>query len=538
MRNEAELKVFVKPFGPGAEELQTLGHQIRAADEVRQALGKARSRLLSLELMDPPASAPKSVRPAKPDHFRATIYDYDGDRTLFVDGRLRFPTRLTLTESAVQPPVAKEEWDEAVQHLTRHEAFAKGLKCGDLRIFRPMPPLVSEPLPDGRTRRLIAVGILEGTPAGSAEIVAVDLRSQKVARFGERAPAGSRPPNQSICGAPLDARQPTAGKGTAGQAWITISQGGRTLWRFLAVRPAASSGTNGSGIELRYVDYLGKRVLYRAHVPILNVKYDRDACGPYRDWQWQEGQIEAQGSDPVPGFRLCTAPAKTILDSGSDTGNFLGVGIYVQGREAVLVSEMEAGWYRYLSEWRFRTDGTLKPRFGFAAVENRCVCNRHHHHCYWRFDFDIRSAGNNRVREFNDPPLSGNSHWHDKAFEVRRPRDPARQRRWRVENTVTREAYEIVPRPEDGVASQMPDAPFGRGDVWILRYRGSEIDDGTVAVGPPYEADIDRWVNGESVADTDVVIWYGAHFTHDLAHEDPATHGHIVGPDLRPDRWG
>ena len=36
-------------------------------------------------------------------------------------------------------------------------------------------------------------------------------------------------------------------------------KGGQTLWRFLAVRPAASSGTNGSGIELRYVDYKGKR---------------------------------------------------------------------------------------------------------------------------------------------------------------------------------------------------------------------------------------------------------------------------------------
>jgi hypothetical protein len=34
-------------------------------------------------------------------------------------------------------------------------------------------------------------------------------------------------------------------------------------------------------VELRYVDYKGKRVLYRAHVPILNVKYDGNACGPY-----------------------------------------------------------------------------------------------------------------------------------------------------------------------------------------------------------------------------------------------------------------
>jgi len=29
----------------------------------------------------------------------------------------------------------------------------------------------------------------------------------------------------------------------------------------------------------------------------------------------------------------------------------------------VLVSEMSAGWYRYVSEWRFHADGTIQPRF-------------------------------------------------------------------------------------------------------------------------------------------------------------------------------
>lgn len=336
---------------------------------------------------------------------------------------------------------------------------------------------------------------------------------------------------------PHDANQTTATKGTAGQVWVTVTQGGQTLWRFLAVRPAASSGTNGSGIELRFVDYKGKRVLYRAHVPILNVKYDADACGPYRDWQYQEGMIQAQGIDVAPGFRLCSAPASTIMDTASDTGNFLGVGIYVRGSEVVLVSEMEAGWYRYVSEWRLGTNGTIRPRFGFAAVESQCVCNVHHHHVYWRLDFDIRTAGNNRVREFNDPPLIGSSKWHTKSFEIRRARDFARKRKWRVESTVSREAYEIIPNASDGVAGAAPDAPFGRGDVWILRYRGSEIDDGSVAIGPPYEAELDRWVNGEAISNHDVVVWYGAHFTHDVNHAGPAQPDHIVGPDLKPVNW-
>jgi hypothetical protein len=137
--------------------------------------------------------------------------------------------------------------------------------------------------------------------------------------------------------------------------------------KFLVVRPAASSGTRGSGVELRFVDYKGKRVLYRAHVPILNVKYD------------------------------------------------------------------------------------------------------------------------------------------------------------------------------DGEAANSPDAPYPRGDVWILRYRGTELDDGvnctTGGPGCTTEADLDKFVNGESVNDKDVVVWYAGHVTHDVAHEPPGSFGHVVGPDLKRIKW-
>jgi hypothetical protein len=147
------------------------------------------------------------------------------------------------------------------------------------------------------------------------------------------------------------------------------------LWQFDVIRPAASSGTNGSGIELRAVRYRGKHVLYQAHVPILNVEYFHAGisagCGPtYLDWQNSETCFEANGTDVIPGFRLCSVPARTIIESGSDQGNFRGVAIFVQGQEAVLVSELQAGWYRYISQWRFHTDGTIRPRFGFAAANN------------------------------------------------------------------------------------------------------------------------------------------------------------------------
>jgi Cu2+-containing amine oxidase len=228
------------------------------------------------------------------------------------------------------------------------------------------------------------------------------------------------------------------------------------------------------------------------------------------------------------------------MESGSDTGNFLGTAIYVQGLEVVLVSEMQAGWYRYISQWRLHADGTIRPRFGFSAVKNSCVCNRHHHHAYWRFDFDIDTPGNNQVREFNDPPIIPGTNWHDKKFEIKRFRDPSHKRKWRVLNTASGDAYDIIPGSDDGVATQSPDWPFAEGDVWVLRYRGTELDDGVNQTGGPaatLEAHIDNFVTGESVQNTDVVVWYSGHVTHDVTHDPPGVFGHTVGPDLRPVQW-
>jgi hypothetical protein len=60
-------------------------------------------------------------------------------------------------------------------------------------------------------------------------------------------------------------------------------------------------------------------------------------------------------------------------------------------------------------------------------------------------------------------------------------------------------------------------------------------DDGVVAVGPPYEVGLDNWWTfyPEPIHNHVVVVWYGAHFTHEIAHHA----GHVVGPELQPVNW-
>jgi len=535
MSDNRELNVRVAPFGPGAEVIAATSMAMLEHPAVQEFLRDTQHRLLAFELVDSPR---KTSRPAPPVGYRGTVYDYTNNRTIFVDGRFDNQDLVHVSESGIQPLPSSEEFDAAVEMVMEQPEIGRALREQLVQAYRPMPPLVEMELPDGRIERTVTVGLLPRDDTVRHEIVGVNMIRREVVRFDGGAPEGALAHHTS-CGVP-NAAQSTASRNTGGQVSVTVTQGSTVLWRFLVVRPAASSGTNGSGVELRFVDYRGKRVLYRANVPILNVLYD-SGCGPsYRDWQWQEGMLQTPAAPPAidfaPGIRFCPTPAQTILDSGTDAGNFLGVAIYVAGQEVVLVSEMQAGWYRYISEWRLHADGTIRPRFGFSAVQSSCVCQTHHHHVYWRLDFDIRTAGNNIVREFNDPPLFA-SNWHTKSYEIRRLKDPARNRRWQVQNTMTGEAYTLIPGPNDGVA----DPAFGIGDMWALLYRGSssppsgELDDGQGFTTTPAlaRANIDMFRNFEYIQDRDVVIWYGAHFTHDV-NLGP---GEIVGPDLVASDW-
>jgi hypothetical protein len=523
MDEQNDVQIDIERLGPEPETIEEVSRAAFEHPSLQEHLGETRNRMLGLELLESTIVG-KADGPVVPERYRATTYDYTNNRVVLTTGRLDDPRgSIEVSEAGYQPLPNREEFDEAVEILGEHHDLGPALRTQRLVPYRPMPPLVDSKRPDGRVERTIAVGLLPQSSELRHEIVGVNMIHRTVSRFEERAPENTLAA-AAACGLP-NAGQSTASRNTAGQYQVTINRGGTTLWSFLVIRPAASSGTNGSGVELRNVMYRGKLVLYQAHAPILNVQYDGNACGPYRDWQFEEGMIQADGTDVAPGIRRCPTPAQTILEAGTDVGNFLGVAIYRDGQEVVVVSEMEAGWYRYISRWRFHDDGTIRPRFGFSAVESSCVCEIHHHHVYWRFDFDIGTAQNNVVREFNSPPIVGSSNWHAFQFEARRRRNPQRSRRWQIRNSQTGDAYDLIPGANDGVADD-----FGRGDVWILRYNENEIDDGVVAIGPPYEADIDRFVNGEEVRNQDVVVWYGAHFTHDV-HEDV---GHVVGPVLRP----
>lgn len=545
-RAEQKLDIKITAWGPAQVEFDAAKARVERSAELQNLLKGAKYRLLEFSFVE---NENKALPTQPPTRFRAVFYDYTNDRTIVAESDFAGREAILVRQEYFNPTPNDEEFNEAISILQKDKRFSDALKNGTMKTFQPMPPTT---VLDGTVERLVNVG-LRGNDSEQNEIVGISIKKSEVIRYPDNSP----PQSKSMAGScgPSSAGQSTTNQNTSGQYQMTVMDGQTTLWEMLIIRPSASSGTRKSGIEVRDVKYKGKSVLKRGHVPVLNVQYTPTTCGPYRDWMWQEDSFatpDTGNTDPAPGIRLVPdgQTATTILSTGVDTGNFRGVAVYKQnngyGLEVVLITELQAGWYRYIHEWRFGPDGTIRPRYGFGATNNSCVCDVHNHHAYWRFDFDIVQPNNKvfqveRGRKFMQPI----------ATETRGNKNHQTKRSLMIQNAAGDEAYMLVPNMTDGVVDT-----FGVNDFWVLRYKNvvggtnvqNELDDGETCVNcsnTTAPIRINPFVNAESVVGEDVVVWYGAHFIHsdganlldDDRYSNVISGSHVVGPDIRPVRW-
>jgi hypothetical protein len=538
-RANAPLEIKIQPVGATQEQIDALKIRVERSEAVQSELRGANYRLISFQNLE-------QTSPSAPQ-FRIVFYDYTNERTLVAQGSFDAPEAVRVYEDAEKPRPSPEELEAAQAIIARDANFAAAIRSNRLRTFEAMPPISVDP---NTGERLVNIGIESLDNSTSNEIVGVSFRREAVVRYGNNAPPTAISA-AAACGIP-SAGQGSTSQGTQGQYQMTVSQEGSPLWEMNIIRPAASSGANGSGIDLQNVKYKGKLVLKRAHAPVLNVQYVNNACGPYLDWQYAEGYFNAPANgatNPAPGIRLLASGqvATTALESGNDTGNFQGVAVYTQdvgfGMETVLVTEMNAGWYRYIMEWRFAPDGTIRPRYGFGATSNSCVCLVHTHHVYWRFDFDIVNPQNKiYLAEASRQLPNGKGLVPKKITQILTETPVARNydkmRSLVIENPNGGEAYIITPNRTDGVADT-----YGGGDFWILKTAPNNGELGTTS---GTAINLNPYLNNESVDNTDLLVWYGAHFIHadgsnslspDRSGKYVLSGSHVVGPDIKPVRW-
>lgn len=555
-RSARAVNISVVPWGPSQADVNAATRRVEQNVSLRRELDGSKFRQVGFEyLYNAAENKDQASRP--PTHFRVIYYNYSSDMTLFAEGDFAARESISTRWVNAVPGVGDVEISAAYRVVEQDTAFSDLKRANRIEFYEAMPPTT---VIDGE--RLVNIGV-RNPQTGENQIVGVSFKNDNLVRYANNAPPTSSA-TPDACGI-ANSGQGSSGQGLAGQYNLTVNEegSGNTLWEMLIVRPSASSGAafERSGLEIRDVRYKGKSVLKRGHVPLLNVKYT-GGCGPFRDWQYSEGdfQIPASGvtfpgSSPGTqdgGFAVISSPgiATTSVETRNDTGNFRGVAVYTQnvglGTEVVLVTEMNAGWYRYIMEWRFGTDGTIRPRYGFGSVTDSCVCIQRIHHVYWRFDFDIVNANNkifqlDRGRKFL------------KAIDIESEifKNVQRSRSLLIQNSTGDEAYQLVPGLNDGsvlnAAGDFVDV-FGAGDFWLTRFKGTpatpgEIDDLSGSTYPA--ANLSPWVNGESLVNQDVVVWYAAHQTRSddasrnasVASPEVLTGNHVVGPTLRPVRW-
>ncbi|MEL6770041.1 MAG: T9SS type A sorting domain-containing protein [Bacteroidota bacterium] len=291
------------------------------------------------------------------------------------------------------------------------------------------------------------------------------------------------------------------------------------IWEMEVYSPSNSSGTEGSGLEIRKVYYNGRKVFERAHVPIVNVEYDPNGgCGCYRDWNDFEiffaTEPESGGApflDAVPGSVKTTCDFDGQVDPLSDQGDMVGIAGESFDDRLVLTTQMAAGWYRYRVRWTFWSDGRIQPEFTFGHTFNVCTEAGRNHNAYWRFDFDIEGGEDDYVVERTPSgPIE---------FDEEAKRNHGDGISWGVFDRLTERGYVLTP----GAETELVVDDFAYADAIVLAYDPLEIDDGGgfsaeycaidfESEGPPspdpFMGRKPALLDGEDVLDTDVVLWY------------------------------
>lgn len=433
--------------------------------------------------------------------------------------------------------LAPGEFDEAMAVLAKTAEGAAKLATPYCSAYEPMPAITV----DGEGRRLVNVGLLTRQPGASQpianEVWSVHLPSRSIVLHAGGAPETSRA-NLLACGPP--SASCSASVGSCASAWHIEWPADDPVWSMDAWHPKCTQAyqTDGTGLAVLNVKYRGRLVLARGDMPVLNVQYLNNECGPYRDWLWSENCFAATGTTVSPGVLVTdgTTPG-TACETGSDAGNFKGMAIHDEGDALWLVSESDAGWYRYAMEWRFHLDGTIEPLMAFSAVSNSCVCSIHNHHAYWRFEWAPDGTTGNPstgIATLERRRAGTTDTWDPVPAEAvfTRPVDKPEEDFFRLRNPATGFVWTIEPGHDDGSSSG---DTYAKADFWALAENGSQVNDPntntTIA--------IDSWINGEALGTTKrLVTWYHAGFRHDVNALDEQGHYlaegcHAGGPKLR-----
>lgn len=279
-----------------------------------------------------------------------------------------------------------------------------------------------------------------------------------------------------------------------------------------------------TGLALRNVFFDHEKVLAKASMPVIRVKYDKE-----RHW-WNPfslgGSREATGRCGPFQDRLSWINTIPIVDCGDQK-------VCVQTYQHSGVKWLELGVYARIGEyhiyqaWYLSQDGEIHP----IAHSRGLSCNTNHvHHPYWRLDFDIDGNGLDQVFRYdtNAPDTGWGPGWHKYTNEVNDTKLSATNRVWFVRDQPTGHGVWIIPGPAYSPVTEESTARDVFSDMDIAVRRNKRWEDEPWAFAARGELAYD---DGEGIQEQDIVFWYIGHLPH-MAPLGP-TKWLVSGPTLR-----
>ncbi|KAB1150078.1 copper amine oxidase [Streptomyces luteolifulvus] len=228
-------------------------------------------------------------------------------------------------------------------------------------------------------------------------------------------------------------------------------------------------------------------------------------------------------------------------------GNSANKVYQAQGKDLLVYTVNQVGWYEYMTEWRFQDDGTITMNVGATGSLSyydydagdgrgwpigkgaRSSATSHSHNAFWRLDFALDGSTKNKIEQYDSKVTAQASGQQAPTAKTARTKvtkelagDAKRYRWWRVVSATGKNkdgharSYEMVPGP----TTKYPARSFTKHDVYFTQYNKCEkfASNNPGNCGAGAGKSVDKWVNGQTL--THPVVWMNIGFHHIARDED------------------
>ncbi|MGP4008293.1 copper amine oxidase [Streptomyces sp. 4N124] len=251
-----------------------------------------------------------------------------------------------------------------------------------------------------------------------------------------------------------------------------------------------------------------------------------------------------EGVNPnVKGLCTTTRARGHAYRMQGDTANKV---YQAQGKDLLVYTVNQVGWYEYMTEWRFQDDGTINMNVGatgslspvdYDAGDGRgwpigkgpkAKATSHSHNAFWRLDFALDGSTKNRVEQYDSavsPPRGQQQAPTTKTTSTKVTKELAGDakgyRWWRMVSATGKNkdgharSYEFVPGP----STKYPGRSFTKHDMYFTQYNKCELfASNNPGCANTHPKAVDKWVNGQTL--THPVAWVNVGFHHIARDED------------------